>query len=126
MTLKIDRVTVCTAIAWLGLWAHEVHRVPALFGITPDGSLFMLFAAVGLAYWWYRARSAGAAAALLFYGLLNLVGGWLSVLPLSWLPFVPEQTAMHYTVHLVYAVAQVPLILVTAAVLTRRAYATGR
>jgi hypothetical protein len=124
--MKIDRMIVCTAMSWLGLWVHEVHRVPTLLGLTPDGSLFMLLAAAGLAYWWHRIHGFGAAAGLLIYGALNLVGGWISVLPLSWLPFVPEQTAAHYAVHIVYAVAQLPLIAVSASVLMRRTYAPGR
>lgn len=44
--------------------------------------------------------------------LVVIVVGGGSVLPLSLLPFVPEQTVGHYLVHGVYALAQLPLLLV--------------
>jgi hypothetical protein len=118
--MKIDRLIAGTAISWIGLWIHELYRVPRLLGFTPDGDLFMLVIAAGLAYWWYRTRSFGAAWALLAYALVNLVGGALSVLPLDWLPFKPEQTAIHYSVHVIYAVCQLPLIFFSASVIVRR------
>ena len=43
---------------------------------------------------------------------MNLAGGALSVLPLSVLPFQPEQTVRHYSFHLLYAATQVPLLVV--------------
>ncbi len=44
-------------------------------------------------------------------GLLHLVGGVIvTVTPLSFLPFVPDQNFIHYLAHLLYGVAQVPLI----------------
>ena len=89
---------------------HEVHRVPSLLGLTPDGDLFMLPIAAGLAIWWSRSRGASAAGALAAYAIVNLVGGLVSVLPLGWLPFTPEQTLAHYSVHFVYAACQVPLL----------------
>jgi len=108
--IKIDRVIIATAVSWLGLWVHEVHRVPSLLGITPDGDLFMLPIAAGLAIWWSRSRGTSAAGALAAYAIVNLVGGLVSVLPLGWLPFTPEQTLAHYSVHLIYAACQVPLL----------------
>jgi hypothetical protein len=126
MVMRFDRLTVCTALSWFGLWVHELHRVPSLLGFTPDGDLFMLVIAAALAYWWLRSRSIGAAGALLVYAVVNLVGGFLTVLPLSWLPFQPEQTVDHYGVHLAYAVCQLPLIVVSTQQLVRRAHAPAR
>ena len=34
------------------------------------------------------------------------------MLPLSFLPFVPEQSMSHYGAHVVYTLGQVPLVLV--------------
>jgi hypothetical protein len=121
--MKLDRVLVCTGVSWLGLWAHELHRVPALLGFTPDGDLFMLAIAAGLAYWWHRTHAQGAVVALFAYAAINLIGGGLSVLPLGWLPFAPAQTASHYAVHTVYAVCQLPLLYVTTSLLVRRSSA---
>ena len=45
------------------------------------------------------------------WGVLNLViGGIVTVLPLSILPFVPEQSVTHYGAHVVYTLGQVPLV----------------
>ncbi|WP_255171046.1 hypothetical protein [Natrononativus amylolyticus] len=41
--------------------------------------------------------------------IVAVVGGG-SVLPLSVLPFTPDQTVGHYAAHVVYALAQVPLL----------------
>jgi hypothetical protein len=49
-------------------------------------------------------------AALLAWTLLNAVGGALSVLPLQFLPFRPEQTMSHYLIHGIYLATQVPLV----------------
>ena len=49
--------------------------------------------------------------ALLVWAALHLIGGAIiSVLPLGFLPFVPEQTPEHYLSHAAYGVLQLPLI----------------
>ena len=59
----------------------------------------------------WRLRPRFGAALLLTWALLNLLGGAvLSVLPLPFLPFVPEQSLRHYSFHLLYGLTQVPLI----------------
>jgi hypothetical protein len=108
--VKLDRVVVATAVSWLGLWAHELHRVPKLFGFTPDGDLFMLPIAAALAIWWARSHGTGAALGLASYAAVNLAGAIVTVLPLGWLPFVPEQTTAHYTAHVIYGACQFPLL----------------
>jgi hypothetical protein len=108
--VRIDRVVVATAVSWLGLWAHELHRVPRLLGFTPDGDLFMLPIAAGLAFWWSRSRGVSAAWALAIYAAVNLAGAVVTVLPLGLLPFVPEQSVAHYAAHLIYAACQLPLL----------------
>jgi hypothetical protein len=124
--MKFDRLVIGTVLSCFGLWVHEWHRVPALFGFTPDGSIFMFVIAGALVYWWYRSRSAAAAASLMVYAAISLVGGFLTVLPLGWLPFRPEQTPIHYAVHIVYATCQLPLLLFAAAELRRRSYVHAR
>lgn len=41
---------------------------------------------------------------------LHLVGGALSVLPLPFLPFAPEQSPKHYAFHGLYALTQIRLL----------------
>jgi hypothetical protein len=105
------RILLALAIAWLGLWAHELYRAPAQFGMTLDGSLPLLLVAIVLLAWWLLvARKRAPALGLLVYGLINGLGGFLSVLPLPFLPFAPEQTVEHYLIHVVYAMCQTPLV----------------
>lgn len=92
-------------VAWAGLWLHELVRVPATLGITIDGSLPFLAAAVGLIAW--RNRPLGLVKG---FGWLHFVGAVLTVLPLPLLPFASEQTLAHCVVHGLRAVAQIPLI----------------
>lgn len=42
--------------------------------------------------------------------LVVIVLGGGSVLPLGFLPFVPDQTVSHYAAHLVYVLTQLPLL----------------
>ncbi len=118
--MKIDRVVVVTAVSWLGLWVHELYRVPRLLGFTLDGDLFMLPIAVGLAFWWSRSRGGPAAWALTIYAAVNLAGALMTVLPLDLLPFVPEQTVAHYAAHVIYAVCQIPLLTLAIMLVRRR------
>jgi len=41
-------------------------------------------------------------------------GGLISVLPLPLLPFQLEQTLLHYALHAIYAMLQIPLLIVLA------------
>jgi hypothetical protein len=51
--------------------------------------------------------------ALLSWTLVNLVGGGiLSVIPLPFWPFDPEQTVFHYLMHVQYILSQIPLIVI--------------
>jgi hypothetical protein len=68
-----------------------------------------------------RPANAIIQAVLLGWAVLNLVGGGiLSVLPLGLFPFQPEQSLGHYAVHVLYAVAQLPLVVVAGRALRRR------
>jgi hypothetical protein len=124
--MRVDRVLVGATLSWLGLWVHELHRVPGLFGFTPDGALPMLAVLGALAFWWYRSHSSAAATGLLMYAAVNLVGGFLTVLPLGWLPFQPEQRPDHYAAHAVYAACQLPLIAFATREALRRRPAPAR
>lgn len=54
--------------------------------------------------------SPGVFAAMAGWAVIIIVIGGASVLPLPIWPFAPEQTVIHYTAHLIYALAQLPLL----------------
>ena len=57
-----------------------------------------------------RRPSSGVFVAAAVWAVLVIVFGGASVLPLPIWPFTPEQTVSHYTAHLIYALAQLPLL----------------
>ena len=107
-------IPVGALIGWAGLFVHNLADLPGQSFFSPESSIPLLVTALLVSGWFTPARYL-ATVALLCWGLLNLLGGGvLSVLPLPFLPFSPEQTASHYLFHGLYALAQVPLVLSTA------------
>ena len=108
----VSRVAMGAALTLsaLSMLAHNLYELP-LSPIDPPNAGPIVFAALlGGAYAMWPDSKVVAAAAL-GWGVLNLViGGIVTVVPLSVLPFVPEQSVTHYAAHLVYAVGQVPLV----------------
>ncbi len=114
-------VVLASFIAAAGMLAHNVLEFGPAFLLRPETviplAIFGLFALLA----WARPADAIVHALLLVWAMLNLVGGGiLSVLPLGLFPFQPEQSLGHYAVHVTYAVAQVPLVVVAARALSRR------
>ncbi len=105
------------AASWLAMLAHNLFELPlTLLDIENSGPLLVALAL--FAAYWRRPMSRGVLLAILGWALLNLVvGGVVTVLPLSVLPFVPEQSPSHYLAHVVYAIGQVPLVFLAVAAL---------
>ncbi len=106
-------VIATSAIAAGGMLAHDVYEFGLGFVFDPQ-TLIPLGIFVVLAVLAAR-ETAGRASwiALFSWAVLNLVGGGiLSVLPLGLFPFQPEQSLAHYGIHVVYTLAEVPLVLV--------------
>jgi hypothetical protein len=103
-------MAVALTVSALSMLAHNLYELP-LSPIDLENSGPIAFAGLlGVAYAVWPDSKAVAAAAF-GWGVLNLViGGIVSVLPLSILPFVPEQSITHYGAHVVYAVGQIPLV----------------
>ena len=118
---SVSRVAMAAALlASAGsMLAHNLYELP-LSPIALENSGPIAFAAgLGMAFA-LRPDSKPLAATVLGWGVLNLVfGGIVSVLPLSILPFVPEQSITHYGAHLVYTLGQVPLVLLSYRALRR-------
>ncbi len=100
---------LAAAVATLGLIAHNTMSLPLPL-YAPETSLpFAIY--VALFVWYTLTRSRAARLAMLMWALINLVvGSILTVLPLPFLPFVPEQSVAHYVAHVIYGLTQVPLI----------------
>lgn len=96
-------------VSFMGFWFHELNRVPTLIGFTFEWRLTVLFAIIVFLPWWRFPRQIASIAAIWALGLIHLLSAVLTVLPLAFLPFIPEQTLSHYLVHAVYALAQAPL-----------------
>ena len=108
----VSRVAMGAALALSAgsMLAHNLYELP-LSPIDLENSGPIAFAGILAAAYAIRPRSRAVAAAVLGWGILNLViGGIVSVLPLPILPFVPEQSVTHYGAHVVYAVGQIPLV----------------
>ena len=105
-------VVIATVLSWLGLYIHNVNDLPHQTPLSPDSGIPGAILLVLLAMWCIRPLRRPATTLLLAWAWLDLIGGALSVLPLPFLPFHPEQTLRHYSFHVVYAVLQVPLIVV--------------
>jgi uncharacterized membrane protein YjdF len=114
-SLTTDRshglVAALLALSWLGLFVHNSIEFPALNLLSAENSLPALVAVLLFAGWWLLPTRRLAAALLLVWGLLHLVGGAIvTVIPFSFLPFVPDQNFTHYFAHFLYGLAQLPLI----------------
>jgi hypothetical protein len=108
--MSVDRrsLVVTWLVAWTGFAVHNTFEFGAGTFRTPD-TLGPTAVWVALGAWAVWGGRLGRAA-LLVWTLLNAVGGALSVLPLPFLPFRPQQTMSHYLVHGVYLATQIPLV----------------
>lgn len=92
-----------------GLLVHNLAEFPPSILLGPETLVPVAVTIfLGLAMLRRPGRLTFVATAV-WAGLVVVVGGG-SVLPLSILPFVPEQTVGHYLAHVVYALSQVPLL----------------
>jgi hypothetical protein len=116
---RVAGVAPAAVISILGLCLHNVADLDDQYPWSIEILGPAAFLAACLLLWRLRPRLGGAL--LLAWALLNLLGGAvLSVLPLPFLPFVPEQSLRHYSFHLLYGLTQVPLLLAARAQLKAR------
>ncbi|GAA1974250.1 hypothetical protein [Microbacterium pumilum] len=124
--VPVVAVVAATALAWCGFFVHNMAEFPGQTIPTPDSLFPTLVWMAALALWLVPTTRTAGAWMLLAWAVINLVGGAISVLPLPFLPFDPEQTVEHYAFHGLYAATQLPLIGLTAVWLSRRARARAR
>ncbi len=109
--IGVKRVAMTTTVAWIGFYIHNIVDLPNQSLFSAETGLPTLVTLVLFLVWW-RFRSRQTMWLLFGWSLLNLIGGSLSVMPLPFLPFYPEQSWRHYFFHGVYAATQIPLIAV--------------
>ena len=99
-------------LSWLGLFIHNISDLPGQTILSTESAYPTLVYLVLVAFWltpWRRI----AELLLLVWVLLQLIGGAIiSVLPLPFLPFHPEQTLHHYLFHVIYGLLQIPALII--------------
>jgi hypothetical protein len=103
------RIVAAAALAWTGMYIHNVADLPHLTLASPENLIPGLIWLLLLGLWWTM-PGRGTTYLLMGWGLLNLVGGFATVLPLPIWPFRPEQSLRHYGFHVLYALTQLPLL----------------
>lgn len=99
---------VVSVISLIGMAIHQIFEFPDDFRMNVTLIVIMSII-LGLIV--YQVRKSGKGYfILLLFGLIHLIGGGLTVFPLGFLPFVPDQSIGHYISHLIYALTQIPLI----------------
>jgi hypothetical protein len=92
------------------MYIHNVADLPNLTWASAENVFPGLVWLILFGLWWAIPDRSWPTVLLLAWALLNLVGGFATVLPLPILPFAPEQSVRHYAFHLLYAVAQLPVL----------------
>lgn len=102
-------VAVAVGASIGGLFVHNLAEFPPSILLGPETLVpVAVTTLLGVAMLRRPGRSTFVATA--GWAVLVIVFGGGSVLPLSILPFASEQSVGHYVAHVVYALAQVPLL----------------
>jgi hypothetical protein len=104
-------VAAFVALSWMGEYIHNRMELPQLSFLSPENSFLLLLAVILFILWWKAPGSRIPTILLLVLGTVHLVGGGISVFPFKFLPFYPEQSWKHYFTHILYGLAQLPLII---------------
>jgi hypothetical protein len=111
---QVGLVAGAAALSWLGEYIHNQIALPQLTLLSPANSLVALGAILLFLAWWLLPYKRLTITLLLAWGVLNLAWAIATILPTNFLPFSPEQTLEHYFAHVIYALAQMPLIVIMA------------
>jgi hypothetical protein len=106
-------IAAFTFLSWLGGYIHHRVELPQLTLWSPEHIVPIVTSIALFLAWSWLPYKRLTTLALLGWALFPqfLLSGVLSVLPFDFWPFVPPQTVGHYLIHLLYALAQMPLIL---------------
>jgi RND superfamily putative drug exporter len=107
-------VMATAALSWLGLYVHNVADLPGQNLLSAETAYPTAVLLLFISGWFTPVRRL-AAWSLLGWGWLHLIGAAiLSVLPLPWWPYHPNQTLHHHAFHAAYGALQIPLLVMTA------------
>ena len=113
-------MAVAFGISWVTMVGHNLFELP----LTPVDIENEARSSSTSSFSWptggFRRRAVYEGAILCWALLTLVIGGVVSVLPLAALPFQPEQSTSHYLAHVVYALGQVPLVLLAVTALRHR------
>lgn len=109
MSSPVRALLLAAALSTLGLVIHNVEEFGASILLRPETVGPVAVTAI-LAVALVRRPGRSAVTLLGVWGLMHLLLGGPSVLPLPFMPFVPEQTWSHYAAHAVYIATQIPLL----------------
>ena len=103
---------VLSLLSWTGMFIHNRFELPAMSLLRPEYLVPTSISMILSIGWLFQVEYQRLWTVLLIIwtGIHFLIGAWLSVLPLSIWPFDPEQSPRHYLAHVVYGVAQLPLL----------------
>jgi hypothetical protein len=103
-------VAAAVVLAWLGLVIHNIVEFPLMAFTLAEYSVPSLAWLVLFLAWLRFPTHHSSARLLLGWGAISLAGAILTVLPLPFWPFRPEQSLRHYGVHALYAATQLPVL----------------
>ncbi len=112
MDFSIDRsrapMMAALLVSTAGAVIHNMLEFPGMSFGSPE-MLSTIVPAVVVAAWWVIRPSLPAWWAITTWiALLLILGAVITVLPLPFLPFEPEQSLGHYASHVVFGVSQLP------------------
>jgi len=100
---------VAAAASGAGHVVHNVAEFPPRILLGPE-TVVPLGVTVAVALAMRRRPSRATFLAAAAWALIVVFVGGASVFPIAVWPFDPDQSVSHYAAHLVYAVAQLPLL----------------
>jgi hypothetical protein len=107
----IGWVAAFTLLSWFGEFVHNRADLPLLSLLSPENTIPAMITGLLFLAWWLLPLKRTTHVTLLSWAWLNLIGGGiLSVLPFPFWPYHPAQTVFHYAMHVLYGLAQLPLI----------------
>jgi hypothetical protein len=106
-------IAATVLLAWFGLIIHNRMEFPLMAFTRPEYIVPTLAWLVVFLVWLRFPNHQLARKLLLGWGMISLAGAIVTVLPLPFLPFSPEQSLSHYVVHALNALGQLPVIWLT-------------